>query len=157
MGARYRTHLTPRVGRGPRVHHVRRKPYSTSPIAFAMTNLHRSGSSTRRRRVMPSLLEIRSLSGRPHTQAKSDYGASSEPTPGFEPGNPSLRVALFPCKLLLYGQLTATQCNCERSELRISGHFSGHGQADGACRRLAPGPVGRLSSSESPWLAVAFG
>lgn len=61
MGARYTTHLTPRVGRAPRVHDVRRKPYSTSPVAFAMTNLHRSWSSARRRRVLPSLLEIRSL------------------------------------------------------------------------------------------------
>lgn len=43
MGARYRTHLTPRVGRGQRVQHVRRKPYSTSPVAFAMTNSTAAG------------------------------------------------------------------------------------------------------------------
>jgi hypothetical protein len=56
-------------------------------------------------------------------------GAFVEPTPGFEPGTPSLRVALFPCNWRVYRQLTATQCSCVRSELLTSGHFSGHGRS----------------------------
>jgi hypothetical protein len=62
--------------------------------------------------------------------------AFAEPTPGIEPGTPSLRVAHLQGNYSRYGRFEPSVSSWHRSESPSSGHASGHVLVQAAMRTL---------------------